>query len=81
MTMLRATLDRFEIDTAGQAIAVLVFDDGQQLVVPRSLLPAGVRHGSVLQIQFVLDADAEAQRRAEIATLQERLFGGASSSA
>jgi hypothetical protein len=57
------------------AIAVLVFDDGQQLNVPLARLPDGVREGSVLRITFTPDHDIEAERRAEIRRLQQRLFG------
>lgn len=38
-TWLWATVDRIESGENGQELAVLVFDEGPELVVPRSLLP------------------------------------------
>jgi len=54
---------------------VLVFDDGQQLVVPLERLPDGTRDGSVLRVRFRLDRDTERERRDEVRDLQRRLFG------
>ncbi|MDI3339384.1 MAG: DUF3006 domain-containing protein [Sphaerobacter sp.] len=70
-----ATVDEIEEGAAGEALAVLVFDDGQQLVVPLERLPDGTREGSVLRVTFRLDRDTERQRRAEVRDLQRRLFG------
>jgi len=69
-----ATVDRIESGENGQEIAVLVFDEGPELVVPRSLLP-WLRRGMVLRVTFERDEAAEHARRAEVAQLQQELFG------
>ncbi|WP_448574870.1 DUF3006 domain-containing protein [Thermomicrobium sp.] len=71
-----ATIDRFEMTEEGQELAVLVFDDGQQLVVPRTALP-WARRGTVLRVTLEQDSEAEQERRSEIERLQRRLFGEA----
>ncbi len=71
-----ATIDRFEMTEEGQELAVLVFDDGQQLVVPRTALP-WARRGTVLRVTLEQDTEAEQERRSEIERLQRRLFGEA----
>lgn len=70
----RATVDRIEEDDAGNELATLVFDDGQELIVRREALPAGARESSVLRVNFELDSEAEAERRAAIRKLQRKLF-------
>lgn len=70
-----ATVDEIEENEAGERLAVLVFDDGQQLVVPLDRLPDGTRDGSVLRLRFRLDRRAERRLRDEIRDLQRRLFG------
>ncbi|MCX2727249.1 DUF3006 domain-containing protein [Thermomicrobium sp. 4228-Ro] len=69
-----ATVDRFEVDRDGQQLAVLVFDDGQQLVVPQSVVP-WLRRGMVLRVRFERDVETEEARREAIQRLQEELFG------
>jgi hypothetical protein len=58
----RMTLDRFEGDR--KQIAVLVSDDGEQVNVPKKLLPKGAKAGDVLTLDFGGDA---ASPRAAIA--------------
>ncbi|MBX5443851.1 DUF3006 domain-containing protein [Sphaerobacter sp.] len=70
-----ATVDEIEEGESGERLAVLVFDDGQQLVVPLERLPDGTRDGSVLRVRFRLDRDTERERRDEVRDLQRRLFG------
>lgn len=72
---LRATIDRMESDQSGQIRAVLVFDDGQQLVVPAELLPRGAHPQQVLLIRMRLDLDETSRRAGEVARLQGELFG------
>ena len=72
---LSTTLDRIEQDEYGRALAVLVFDDGEQLDLPLERLPSGAREGSVLTISFQLDPDESQRRRAAVRNLQARLFG------
>ena len=69
-----ATIDRIEEDEGGEKLAVLVFDDGQELVVPTGRLPHPVRAGAVLRLTFQPDYRLESERRAEIARLQQKLF-------
>lgn len=70
-----ATVDEIEEGESGERLAVLVFDDGQQLVVPLERLPDGTRDGSVLRVRFRLDRRTERERRDEVRDLQRRLFG------
>ncbi len=53
------SLDRFE--GKGQSIAVLLTDDGENLKIPRALLPSSARAGDVFTL--TLEHDAEATRR------------------
>lgn len=71
---LLATVDRIEEDERGQELAVLVFDDGQELIVPRNQVP-WLRREMVVRVVFEPSPEDEQERRAEIARLQARLFG------
>ena len=51
---MKATIDRFEGDKA-----VLVFNEGQQLVVNKSDLPAESRESDILTISFSAEAQAK----------------------
>ena len=76
---LYATIDRFETDEAGNRLAVLVVDDGQQLILPASRLPEGCQDGTVLIVDLTAD-HAETQRRLQrVKQVQSRLFGSRSS--
>jgi hypothetical protein len=46
----------YAIDRIEGQIAVLVGDDGMSVDVPKRVLPAGVREGSVLQVQIGKDS-------------------------
>lgn len=70
-----ATIDRIEEGASGEKLAVLVFDDGAQLVLPLERLPHGSADGSVLQVHLQLDPELERQRRNAVRDLQRRLFG------
>ncbi len=70
-----ATVDRIELDRQGRGRAVLVFDDGQQLVLPVEQLPAGARPGQVLTVRMEVDAQETARRASQIERLQRELFG------
>lgn len=74
-TVLRATVDRIERGERGKRFAVLVFDDGQQLVLPESLLPTGMRPQQVVQLSLEPDAEETARREEEVRRLQRELFG------
>ncbi|MCS7051824.1 MAG: DUF3006 domain-containing protein [Thermomicrobium sp.] len=71
---LRATVDRIERGEEGRELAVLVFDEGGESVVPRSLLP-WLRRGMVVRVTVERDEATERARREEIARLQAELFG------
>lgn len=72
---IRATIDRVVRDQTGAERAVLVFDDGQQLVLPLELLPPGARAQQVISIAFEIDADESADRADQVSRLQRELFG------
>ncbi|MBI4494150.1 MAG: DUF3006 domain-containing protein [Chloroflexi bacterium] len=72
---LQVTIDRFERDARGQRLAVLVFDDEQQLVVPQTALPKDSRRGDVLVLTFAPDPEATRTRAERVARLQHELFG------
>lgn len=56
-----ATIDRFE---RGQA--VLRFEDGQELILPKRKLPSRIKEGSVLACEF-FRAEDEEKRKENIA--------------
>ncbi len=69
------TVDRFETDEAGHQLAVLVFDDGQQLILHASRLPDGCQAGTVLTIELTPDLHETKQRLSRVKQVQSRLFG------
>ncbi len=73
---LRASVDRLEHDQQGRALAVLVFDDGQQLVLPADLLPQGTRPQQVVELSFRVNREETARRSGDVERLQRELFGG-----
>ncbi len=73
--ILRATVDRIVTREDGTALAVLVLDDGQQLVVNVDALPAGVLEKQLVTISFKIDRAETARRVGEIGRLQSQLFG------
>lgn len=70
-----ATIDRIERDEKGMRIAVLLFDDGQQLVVRAELLPPGARPHQVVRLAFQMDVGETSRRASQIQRLQQELFG------
>jgi hypothetical protein len=71
----RASVDRIAEDASGTKLAVLVFDDQQQLILPLEQLPVETKSGSVLTLVFALDQCETGKRVKEIAELQNELFG------
>ncbi len=71
---LSCTLDRFEESEDGERLAVLVFDDGQQLVVKADVLPEGAKEGAVLRLTLAVDESETEARRQSIKSLQDELF-------
>ena len=76
---LRGVLDRFEEHTG-----VVLFDDaevfgslaGQELVLPKRLLPSGIREGDVVVVELMTDEQAtEAKERIARKVLEEILNG------
>ncbi|HEY1074530.1 MAG TPA: DUF3006 domain-containing protein [Patescibacteria group bacterium] len=57
MHSLTATIDRFE-----RGRAVLVFDDGQELILPKRKLPGKIQEGSVLFCEIYPAEDAEIRK-------------------
>ncbi len=72
---LLATIDRVERDEKGRTRAVLVFDDGQQLVVPSDQLPRGARPQQVLALSLEIDAEETRRRTDRVRRQQKDLFG------
>ncbi len=79
LPQLKAVLDRFEGHKG-----VLLFDDsdmlgplaGQELVLPKRLLPLGIREGDVVIVDLMTDTQAT-QRREEVArSLLEDILNG-----
>lgn len=75
MGNLLATIDRFEEDERGRRLAVLVFDDEQQLVVEAEDLPEGARRGEVLRLRAELFAERTEAQADHVRRLQDELFG------
>lgn len=75
MSELRVTIDRVEHDQHGNKLAVLTFDDGQQLNIPLERLPEGASVGMVLQLDLTIDSSETERRRNAIKQVQSRLFG------
>lgn len=72
---IRLTVDEIGPDQDNRPLARLVSDDGDQVMVPLSLLPERTRVGDVLMASFLPDPDERERRRKHIADLQRRLFG------
>ena len=76
----KAVIDRFEGDKA----VLLVGEEEDRLIVPRSLLPSGVKEGDWLQVEVeddrvlsaVIDEDETAQAKQRIAEKLARLRRG-----
>ena len=66
---IRLSIDRFE--GPRKQTAVLVSDDGQQLNVPKALLPKGARAGSVLAVTIELDEVATSEVAEKTRQVQE----------
>ncbi len=70
MHHITATIDRFE-----RGRVVLRFEDGQELIVAKRFLPARIKEGAVLHVEFFRSEDEE-QRRQNIARyLLEEILG------
>ena len=65
------TIDRFE--GSRKKVAVLLTDDGDQIDVPKKLLPKGSKAGDILSVTFEKDKDATRQVAEETRQLQEDL--------
>lgn len=71
----RMTVDEIELNASNERVAVLIGDDGTQMVVPLSVLPPGTRVGDVLSMSLAPDSAETAKRRKRVADLQKKLFG------
>jgi hypothetical protein len=74
-----ATIDRFEKDQHGNELAVLVFDDGQQLNIAVDRLPEGCREGTVVNLELNPEQGETERRRQRVKQVQSRLFGARAS--
>ncbi len=66
---MKAVIDRFEESYA----VVLVGDNEIQFCIPRSLLPAGAKEGSWLNISFDIDKEGEQKQRDKIQNLLDKV--------
>jgi hypothetical protein len=69
------TVDEIELNADNERVAVLLGDDGSQVVMPLSLLPAGTQEGDVLNLSLAHDSDETERRRERVKGLQKKLFG------
>ena len=70
-TPIQLSLDRFEGDSHG--IAVLIYDEGAILNVPRPFLPAAAKAGDVLTVSFEIDVAATETLAKQTRDVQKRL--------
>ncbi|MCA9388461.1 DUF3006 family protein [Candidatus Berkelbacteria bacterium] len=78
LTQIKATIDRFEGHKG-----VILFDDpnlgslaGQELVLPKRLLPLGVGVGDVVVLDFLTDEQSTQQREQIARTVLEDILNG-----
>ena len=71
----RMTVDEIELNANNERVAVLIGDDGSQIVMPLALLPAGTQEGDVLNLSLAHDSGETRRRRERVAGLQKKLFG------
>jgi hypothetical protein len=71
--MIRLTIDRFE--GVKKQTAVLLTDDGDQINVPKRLLPKGVKAGDILSVAIEKDAEATGQVADQTRAVQRELKG------
>lgn len=71
----RVTVDEIEINADNQRVAVLLGDDGTQVVIPLAMLPDGTAVGDVLTLSFERDPDETERRLTIVRDLQRKLFG------
>jgi hypothetical protein len=71
----RLTVDEIELNAENERVAVLIGDDGSQIVVPLALLPSGTQVGDVLNLSLHRDDDETELRRERVRNLQKKLFG------
>jgi hypothetical protein len=72
---LTATIDHIEHDENNNQLAVLVFDDQQQLILPLDRLPDGCQEGTIITLSLQRNEEETERRRDHIKALQSRLFG------
>ena len=71
LDLLTAVFDRVEGE-----LVVLRFEDGQELAVPRQLLPADCQEGSHLVCSFATQVQAEADQTARARQLLTEILKG-----
>lgn len=67
----RLAIDRFAGDD--KRLAVLLTDDGQEIIFPRALLPDSSKPGDVLSLQIARDEDATRKLHEEATELEAEL--------
>ncbi|HEX2987530.1 MAG TPA: DUF3006 domain-containing protein [Chloroflexota bacterium] len=69
------TYDRVEEDERGRKIAVLLFDDGQELHLPAGYLPRDSAPQQVLEVTLRADLQETERRAEDVRRRQQQLFG------
>lgn len=65
---------RVVIDRIEEALAVLEVEGEGIVEWPVKFLPRGIKEGNVLNVEFVINREAEAAQRAKISKLQQELL-------
>ena len=71
----RMTVDQIELNADNEPVAVLIGDDGAQVIIPLALLPPDTQVGDVLNLSLAHDDDETERRRKRVSDLQKKLFG------
>ena len=69
--MIRLSIDRFE--GRRKETAVLVTEDGRSILIPRKLLPRGVKAGEMLTMDLERDPEGTAEVVRQAKALREEL--------
>lgn len=70
MSIIQATIDRFEGDRA----VLLLADSDQSVVWPREYLPSDAQEGDVLRVEVGIDREATNKARQEAAELLQAIL-------
>ena len=69
---LKLSIDRVEDGAKGEALAVLLLEDGRTFSLPRDLLPKGVKAGDSLTMALARDPKADADLARQARAIRDR---------